>query len=86
MSPLPEAREMTHCGSKTRCHKFLRNAGFYLTARNNPTVQVELISGHLDSLLEFGELEIPLDLTSSRATRAIERPCFHTRAAAEDWG
>lgn len=28
--------------------KFLRNAGFYLTTRNPPVTQLELISGDLD--------------------------------------
>ncbi|KAL6080311.1 hypothetical protein STEG23_036282, partial [Scotinomys teguina] len=32
-------------------------------ARNAPAGQVELISGYLDCLLEFGELEFPVDLT-----------------------
>lgn len=35
-------------------HKFLRNAGI---------VQVKLIYGYFDCLLEFEELESPLDLT-----------------------
>ena len=30
--------------------KFLRNTGFYVTSRNNPIVQVELIFGQLGSL------------------------------------
>lgn len=44
------------------CHKFLRNAGFYLTLRKPLLIQVELISGYTDCLLDFGELEFPLDL------------------------
>lgn len=36
--------------------KFLRNAGHYLTTRNPPITNVELISGYFDCLLEFGEL------------------------------
>lgn len=36
-------------------HKFLRNSGFYLNARN-PIVQLELISGYTHCLLEFGEV------------------------------
>ena len=43
--------------------KFLRNAGFYLTFRKPSTVHVELISGYLDCLVEFGEFEFPLHLT-----------------------
>lgn len=44
-------------------HKFLRYADFYLATRNPPKVQVKLISGYLECLLEFGKLECPLDLT-----------------------
>lgn len=44
-------------------HKFLKNAGFYLATRNPPVVQVEIISGYMDCLLELGELEFPLALT-----------------------
>lgn len=47
------------------CHKFLRDAGFYLTPRNLSTIQVELISGCMDCLLELEGLEFPLDLTPS---------------------
>jgi hypothetical protein len=39
--------------------KALQELGFYLIAINPPRVQVNLISGHLNCLLEF-----PLDLTS----------------------
>lgn len=35
-------------------YKFLRNAGFYLAARNSPIVCVELISGYLDYLWSLG--------------------------------
>lgn len=34
-----------------------------LSSRNPPVRQAELISGHSDSILKFGELELPLDLT-----------------------
>lgn len=37
-------------------HKFPRKAGVYLTCRNAPIVQVELVSGYLDCLLKFQEL------------------------------
>lgn len=46
--------------------KFPRNAGFSLTVRIPPTLGVESISGYLDCLLEFGEMEVPLDLTDGR--------------------
>ena len=47
-------------------HKFLRSACFHLTTRNPPIVQVDPISGYLDCLLEFGELESSLDLILPR--------------------
>ena len=50
-------------------HKFLRNVDFYLTTRNPPKVQVKLISGYLECLLEFGKLECPLDLTEEGKIR-----------------
>ena len=65
MSLLPEVREMTLLADGNWFHKFLSNAGFYLTARNPPVVQFEPISEYMDCLLEFGELEFPLDLTSN---------------------
>lgn len=34
-------------------HRFWRNAGFYLTTLSSP-VQLELISGHMDCLVETG--------------------------------
>lgn len=51
LSLLIEVREMT---------PFQRwePAGFYLTARYPPIVQVELISGYLHCFLEFGELRV----------------------------
>lgn len=55
---LPEA-----FGRGKQFRKFLRNAGFYLTFRKPSTVHVELISGYLDRLIEFGEVEFPLHLT-----------------------
>lgn len=58
-------REMTPFGRREQIHKFLRNDGFYLLARNPPIVQVVFISGYLSCLLEFGELEFPLYLTVS---------------------
>lgn len=46
-------------------HKFWRNSGFSLTTLSSPA-QLELISGHMDCLLEigvsFGLNELPLDL------------------------
>lgn len=57
ISFLPEVREMTLLVEGS--------AVFYLTARNPPIVRVELISGYVDCLLHFGELEFPLDLTVS---------------------
>jgi hypothetical protein len=46
-------------------HKFLRNADLCLMARNPSVVQLELIFGHGDCLLESGELESLFDLTDS---------------------
>lgn len=40
----------------------LRNVVFYLRTRNPSMVQIELLSGCWDSLLEFEELDFPLDL------------------------
>lgn len=45
--------------------QFLRSAAFCLLTGNPPTVQCELISGLLDCLLEFRELEFLLDLTAA---------------------
>lgn len=45
-----------------RLPKFLMNAGFYPITRNPPIVQVKPISEYLGDLLEFWELESPLDL------------------------
>lgn len=50
-------------GRQKWLQKFLRNAGFYLVARDLLTVQFELISG-LDCLLEFGELTIAFEFHS----------------------
>lgn len=60
-----EVREIDSFGSQNRLHKFLRIAGFYVTARNPPIVHLELVSGYLNCLSEFGELEFPLILTLS---------------------
>lgn len=38
--------------------KFLRNTDFYLTATSPPLVQVEVIFGYLDNLLEFEDLGV----------------------------
>lgn len=48
-----------------RLPKFLMNAGFYPITRNPPIVQVKPISEYLGGLLEFWELESPLDLMAS---------------------
>lgn len=43
---------------------FRRKAGFSLTTEIHcRVVQLQLISGYMKSLLEFGELEFPLGLT-----------------------
>lgn len=63
-----EAREVTLLVEENHFPKFLHNAGFYLTPRNPPVVQVELIFGYLDCFLEFGKLEISLDLRSLHLT------------------
>ena len=62
----PEVREMSCLllMDGNWFYKFLKNTGF-LSARNPPTVQCELISGLLDCLLEFRELEFLLDLTAA---------------------
>lgn len=54
MSLLPEVGEVTPLAGGNQRHKFLRSAGFSLTARNL-----------LQSLLNFriGELALSLDLT-----------------------
>ena len=52
-----------------RLHKFLRNARFYLTIRNPPVFQVELISRLWDSHLELRGLKVPLDLKSDCFSR-----------------
>ena len=62
MSFLPEIREPIPLVNVNQFLKFLKNASFYLTARNPPIGQLGLVSGSLDYLLEFGELELPLDL------------------------
>lgn len=46
-------------------HKFLKNAGFYLTARNL-IVLLELGPGSRGCFLEFGKLEFPLDQTEDK--------------------
>lgn len=63
--PSVEVREMAPFGKGNQVHKFLRKAGFYLTSRNPPIVQVEPIFGYLDCLLKFGEMVFSLDLTVS---------------------
>lgn len=55
MSLLQEVGEIDPFGSQNRLHKFLRNAGFYLTARNPPIVHLELVSGYLNCLSESGD-------------------------------
>lgn len=49
-----------------------RNAGFYLTTKKPPTVQVEFILRYLNFLLKFGGLECPFDLTLFRAQGGFE--------------
>lgn len=49
-----------------------RNAGFYLTTKKPPTVQVEFIFRYLNFLLKFGGLECPFDLTLFRAQGGFE--------------
>ena len=55
----------------------------WLTTRNlttrNPTVQVELISGYMDCLLESGKLKFPSDLTGIGPPLQLTRP--HIRSA-----
>lgn len=58
-------REMTPLVHGNWFPQCLRNVGFYLTLRNPPAVQVELVSGYLDSLSEFWELEFSFDLTKA---------------------
>lgn len=48
-------------GDGDHVSQFVRKAGFYLTTRTPSIVQRELSPGYLDCLLEFGELEFPLD-------------------------
>lgn len=55
MSLLPE-QEKWLLLADGQFHKFLRNAGFYLMARN-PIVHLKLMSGDMDRLLESEELE-----------------------------
>lgn len=50
LSLLPLIREKVLFLVKNQFHKFLRNAGLYLTARNPLRVQAEPISGYLDRL------------------------------------
>ena len=63
LSLLPVARETVPLVEGNWLHKFLRNVGFCITARNGPIVQVEFIFGYLNYLLGVGELEFPLDMT-----------------------
>lgn len=49
-----------------------RNAGFYLTTKKPPTVQVEFIFGYLNFLLKSGGSECPFDLTLFRAQGGFE--------------
>lgn len=58
-----EKGEILFLANRNWFHKFLRNSVFSLAASNLLIAQVELISGYLDSLLEFYEMEFPLDLT-----------------------
>lgn len=59
---MPAVRERTPFGRQSQLPKFLKNAGFYLMARNAPPVQVVLISGYWDSPLETEELEFSLNI------------------------
>jgi hypothetical protein len=74
-SLLPEVREMTAFAGGELALLFLRDAGFRLSCGNPPppVVQAELISGHLDSILGFVELEFPLELTLCEERRGEER-------------
>lgn len=60
MSLLPEQGKWFLLADGNQFHKLLRNAGFYLMARN-PIVHLKLVSGDTDSLLESEELEFSLD-------------------------
>lgn len=53
MSLLPQQGKWLLLVERNWLPKFLSNAGFYLTVRNPPKIQV----------LEFGKVEFPLDLT-----------------------
>ena len=50
----PEVRELTPSGRRNWLHKFLRNAGFYLTTRNPPVVQVEFEQTSITCNIELG--------------------------------
>lgn len=63
-SLLPEVKKMAHFGRGNRLYKFLRNVSFSLTTRNPPKVRLPLTSRYLGCLLDFGDLEFPLDVTS----------------------
>lgn len=74
---------MTLCTDDNKFHGFLKKSAFYLTVRNLPRVQVEHISGYLDNILEFGELEFPSDPTTVNKTclylqvRVLSLGCRH---------
>lgn len=59
---------MTPFGTGDLPSEFLRNAVFYC---KDSVAQLELIPGYLDSLLEFGELESPLDLIKMKWSLTI---------------
>ena len=65
MPLLPGVREMTPSGRWELDLEVPSNADFYPTSRNPPIVQVKLLSGCLNCLLDSGELEFPVDLTFS---------------------
>lgn len=65
MALSPGVREWLLLRDGNRIQKFLSNAGFYPTSRNPPIVQVKLLCGYLNCLLESGEVEFPVNLTFS---------------------
>lgn len=67
--PLSEVRELTPFGRWELVSQVAEEAGFYLKAINLPIDQVELISGFMNCLLEFGKLGVFLDGTERKSTK-----------------
>lgn len=70
MNPLLEAREITALTDGNQFHKFLRNTGFYLTARNPSIILFVIHKVIFVTLMEY--------LTNLMSTRFDPRTNYST--------